>query len=174
MQRHHAFSIDYPHRVREICTSIGVSTPTLSQPFDPDKYVANFSKAIWDTGATGTVITKQVIESLKLQPTGMTNVIGVHGAGTAPTYVVDIILPNKVIVTNLNVIGGKEGSVDVLIGMDIIQLGDFVISNANGKTKFSFCLPSHQNPICLVEKSNRVNEKIEKEHRRQLRRHSSR
>jgi len=31
---------------------------------------------------------------------------------------------------------------DILIGMDIINKGDFAISNRNGKTMFSFRYPS--------------------------------
>lgn len=30
---------------------------------------------------------------------------------------------------------------DIIIGMDIIQTGDFLISNTNGRTTFSFCMP---------------------------------
>ena len=32
--------------------------------------------------------------------------------------------------------------IDVLIGMDIINRGDFAVSNRNGKTMFSFRIPS--------------------------------
>ena len=31
---------------------------------------------------------------------------------------------------------------EILIGMDIIGLGDFAITNKNNKTTLSFCLPS--------------------------------
>jgi hypothetical protein len=37
--------------------------------------------------------------------------------------------------------------VEVLIGMDIISMGDFNISNANGKTLFSFVIPPYKNKI---------------------------
>ena len=38
---------------------------------------------------------------------------------------------------------GKQG-IDVLIGMDIISLGDFAISNYESKTQFSFRIPSQE------------------------------
>ncbi len=38
---------------------------------------------------------------------------------------------------------GKQG-IDVLIGMDIISNGDFAVSNYDGKTYFSFRLPSQE------------------------------
>lgn len=38
---------------------------------------------------------------------------------------------------------GKQG-IDVLIGMDIISNGDFAISNYEGRTQFSFRIPSQE------------------------------
>ena len=91
-------------------------------------------------------------------PTGMTEAHGVHGKSQVNTFIVDILLPNRVCIPNVRVSEGKLlDNVDVLIGMDIIQLGDFAISNTNGKTIFSYCLPPHKNPIDLLEKSNCVN-----------------
>jgi hypothetical protein len=73
---------------------------------------------------------------------------------------VDIGLPNGVCFQN---IVASEGALfnnfDLLIGMDIIQAGDFAIANANGNTTFSFCHPPHNNPVDLLEKSNKVNPK---------------
>ena len=37
---------------------------------------------------------------------------------------------------------GKLNGIDFLIGMDIITLGDFSVTNLNGKTTFSFRYPS--------------------------------
>jgi hypothetical protein len=47
--------------------------------------------------------------------------------------------------------------IDMLIGMDIIQLGDFHISNANGKTHFSFVIPSLPRPYSLAEEADKLN-----------------
>jgi len=43
--------------------------------------------------------------------------------------------------------------VDLLIGMDIIQLGDFVISNGAGKTLFTFAMPPFEDKIDLYKRS---------------------
>lgn len=52
-------------------------------------------------------------------------------------------MPNNVIVQNVIVACADLGiNIDLLIGMDIISLGDFAITNVNGKTIFSFRLPS--------------------------------
>lgn len=50
--------------------------------------------------------------------------------------------------TNWSVMGSKisEQGIDVLIGMDVISKNDFAISNYNGKTQFSFRIPS-QNDV---------------------------
>lgn len=52
-------------------------------------------------------------------------------------------LPNDKIIANLTVVGiDFNDDVDVLIGMDIITLGDFALSNFEGKTVFTFRIPS--------------------------------
>lgn len=49
-------------------------------------------KAQWDTGATGTCISKEVVTQLGLQPTGMINVQTPSGIGTMNKYMVNLIL----------------------------------------------------------------------------------
>lgn len=101
-------------------------------------------KAIWDTGATGTVITKSVAKRLGLIPTGMAEVITANGRAIQKTFTVDIGLPNKVIIQSVIAIevDGLSIDCDALIGMDIITLGDFSITNHKGKTCMSFRVPS--------------------------------
>lgn len=99
---------------------------------------------IWDTGATGSVITKNVVNALQLIPTGVTKVHTANGETTQNTYTVDIILPNSVRVQRVKVteVVDLSGGCDALIGMDIINLGDFSVTNHTGKTCFSFRIPS--------------------------------
>ena len=50
---------------------------------------------------------------------------------------------NEIIIPNILVSCADLGrDLDVLIGMDIISLGDFAITNVGGKTTFSFRFPS--------------------------------
>jgi len=103
-------------------------------------------KAQWDTGATGTCISKQLVSKLELLPTGMIKVQTPSGVGVMNKYMVNLILNNEVRILNLSVMDseiGKQG-IDVLIGMDIIRLGDFSISNFEGRTQFSFRMPSQE------------------------------
>ena len=43
---------------------------------------------------------------------------------------------------------------DIIIGMDIISKGDFAVSNLNGKTSFSFRIPSFGTANFLNEYDN--------------------
>lgn len=155
---HHAFRVEYSGIVRQLITDCHISLPSATNTL-PSRQFLKF-KAIWDTGATNSVITENVVKQMSLQATGMIKARGVHGESLVNTYIVDIGLPNRVCIQNVKVSEGKLiGDVDILIGMDIIQAGDFAICNPNGKTIFSYCLPPHRNPIDLLEKSNKVNPK---------------
>ncbi len=122
--------------------SLGFDPETL-QPENFPTAVVSFT-AIWDTGATASVISQAVVDACGLQPTGMTLVHGVHGPDQAETYLVNIGLPNGVGFVNVPVTKGILGNVQVLIGMDIIRIGDFAITNKDGKTVMSFRTPSQE------------------------------
>jgi len=47
--------------------------------------------------------------------------------------------------------------IDLLIGIDIIQLGDFSISNGGGKTLFTFVIPPFSDKTNLFKKAAEVN-----------------
>lgn len=98
---------------------------------------------IWDTGATNTAISSKVVEKCGLIPTGKATVNTANGENIVNTYIVDIGLPNNVNINGVQVneFTAVEGS-DLLIGMDIMGIGDLAISNYEGKTSFSFRIPS--------------------------------
>lgn len=98
--------------------------------------------ATWDTGATHTMISQNVVDKCGLIPTGIVQVGTAGGIVEANTYIIDLVLPDNMLVQNLNVTCGKLNGTDVLIGMDIIQKGDFAVSNYNSQTKFTFRIPS--------------------------------
>ncbi|MGH2646773.1 MAG: retropepsin-like aspartic protease [Ginsengibacter sp.] len=106
----------------------------------------NFSsvKAIWDTGATGSAITKKVVQQLGLVATGMANVHTANGMALQKTYTIDIGLPNKTVIQGIiaTEIDALTTGCDALIGMDVITLGDFSITNHKGTTCMSFRVPS--------------------------------
>lgn len=121
-----------------IKTSIKVSNPVSNQELN--------SLAIWDTGATNSVITKSAASALGLKPISMTVVNGVHGSKPVNVYYVQITLNNENISIRTQVTECEELSATkdtaMLIGMNVINMGDFCISNYNGKTVMTFRVPS--------------------------------
>ena len=100
--------------------------------------------AIWDTGATDTCVTKRVVDDCALTPTGIKPVQTVNETSLSRTFEVDIILPNQVGIKALSVFEVEylsEGA-NVLIGMDIISSGNFIVSTYDGETSFSFEIPA--------------------------------
>jgi hypothetical protein len=139
----HNFTIAYNGRVNVLVTDIKVSLPVLPN-INPASLPVYSSKAIWDTGASGSVITKKATESLKLLPISKMQVHGVNGSTIQNVYLVSITLPNNVTIGLVRVTecDSLNGPFDVLIGMDIIGLGDFAVSNSNNQTVMSFRIPS--------------------------------
>ena len=115
-------------------------------------------RALWDTGASGSCISKDIVSKLKLIPTGMCTVKTPSGIADVYTYLVNIVLPNSVLIKDVRVMESEIGNqgLGALIGMDIITLGDFALSNKDGKTTFSFQIPS-QTEIDFVEEIKKHN-----------------
>ena len=109
---------------------------------DKDCYV----KALWDTGATTTCISHNVVQKLSLISVGKATMSSTSGKTEVNTYLVDIDLPNDVHIKDVKVCDSEIAAqgFDLLIGMDIINRGDFSVSNCNGKTIFTFRIPSIQ------------------------------
>ena len=134
-----AFTFSSNGRLSELRTDVGIK---------PHRAATNQSifecQAIWDTGATSSVIPSQVVESLGLKPVDVGQFKGFDGKSIlCPIYLVDIALPNKFIVPGVPVAGGPNiTGAEALIGMDIISLGDFAVTNLKSKTQFTFRMPS--------------------------------
>ena len=146
-----AFTTRYSGRARVLHTKVGVCLPITPEESRTQQIQLNTYIAIWDTGATNSAITKNVAEDLKLHPTGIVEVRHAKGKAMTNTYLVNISLPNGVMVgqirvTEADLITNENVSPDqqpqVLIGMDIIGMGDFAVTNLDGKTTLSFRIPS--------------------------------
>ena len=98
---------------------------------------------LWDTGASGSMITARIAQELGLVPTGMQQSLHAQGSSFVNTYLVNVTLLNGIEVFNLKVGEGiLPKGIDMLIGMDIISLGDFALTHKNNGTIFSFQIPS--------------------------------
>ncbi|GAI78519.1 unnamed protein product [marine sediment metagenome] len=117
---------------------------SITGTISPQTLNAKKYSAIWDTGATGTVITQKVVNDLGLKQVGVTQLTTASGKkDDAPLYLVAIFLPNLVYRSELMVVEASvTGNAEVLIGMDIIGSGDFAVTNKDGKTVFTFRMPS--------------------------------
>lgn len=134
-------------KYRELLTNIGISLP-----FDASDEIAiedrderiHSTIALWDTGATNSVVTSATAKALGLKP--ITKVISNHAGGQSEVnvYLVHIFLPNKIIIPNVKVTECNDltGKFGILVGMDIITAGDFSVTNLGGSTVFSFRIPS--------------------------------
>jgi hypothetical protein len=61
------------------------------------------------------------------------------------------LLPSNVAINNVRVTEFLDnGNFEILIGMEIITIGDFAISNKDKKTIVSFRTPPSDNPIDFV------------------------
>lgn len=100
--------------------------------------------ALWDTGATRSVIAHEVAMQMGLASEGKVEIATPSGAAIVDTFLAGIKLPNGVSFDNVLVADSKIGAqnIGLLIGMDIIGLGDFSITHGNGDTTFSFRYPS--------------------------------
>jgi hypothetical protein len=142
----HCFNSAYKGISRVLSNEVFIApayVPKTEKPSEKKKY-----KAIWDTGATMTAISTKIVSECQLKQ------IDIVKCGTAagvvencPVYLISLFLPNGVAFPQLRASEAKLSGADVLIGMDIINTGDFFITNFNGKTVFNFRMPS----LCEVD-----------------------
>jgi predicted aspartyl protease len=139
-----SFTIKYPARANILINDIELSFPFIPGDGKEPPQRCKF-KGIWDTGASGTVISNNVVKKCNLLPIDMINVYTAGGTIKSNVYLVNIFLPNKIMIPQLRVVEGVAISGgDILIGMDIIGRGDFAVTNYNNITIFSFRMPSQE------------------------------
>jgi hypothetical protein len=111
--------------------------------------------ALYDTGATNSVVTPKVVADLQLSSIGA-KTVGVGGGSlTTTSHLVNFGLPNKVMFPMVTVAAMVlAGGIDALIGMDILGAGDFAVTHHGEKTTFSFCVPSRREIDFVKEVQN--------------------
>ncbi len=149
-----AFTVRYSGRSLRLTSEVEIfpafNPAATSSPPQGKKY-----QALYDTGATHSAVSPQVVTDLQLASIGARNV-GVGGGTLATTsHLVNIRLPNMVLfammpVAKMILLGG----IDAIIGMDILGIGDFAVTHHKGKTIFSFCCPSRKEIDFATELQN--------------------
>lgn len=152
----HNFTIVY-NGIKNVIDSVCQLGLPFSGNTVPLDYKCIELRAIWDTGATCSVITIKAAKEIGLLPTSKTIIQGVNSREEKNVFAVSLSLPNRVTIPFVKVVECNElaGDYDVLIGMDIIAHGDFAITNSGGQTVFSFRLPS----ISRIDFTNHENNK---------------
>lgn len=129
-----------------------VAAYDLANPPDPLP-TALSTKALWDTGASKSVLSVDFVKALGLTPVGTREVHHGDGKSVRNTYLVNFGLPNGVQVTGVlaTEFPASHNHFSVLVGMDVIKLGDFAITHVGGKTCASFRTPSCETIDYVVE-----------------------
>jgi len=142
-QQFQAFTLTANGRLRELVTECYIcAAPDPAVVPQGQQLPYKKFQAIWDTGATNTLISQEVVDACGLKPIGITTLRAVGSEKRTNTFLVNILLRNNTAAQNVQVALGDLGNSQVLIGMDIITVGDFAITNVGGKTVFSFRIPS--------------------------------
>ena len=126
----------YDRKARELAIPV-----ILCNPEDPEKVIRD-CVGIIDTGATSSMISADIADRLKLDPVGNISISGVHGTENAKLYQCDIVFGEDHILTRHSVSAAEgDAGFDLLIGMDILSLGELYLVNREGKTFFRFGIP---------------------------------
>nr|WP_315421727.1 SEC-C metal-binding domain-containing protein [uncultured Pedobacter sp.] len=139
--------------LRELKTEIGACPAFNASTGGTHPKIEHFV-GLWDTGASGSAISKSIVDKLGLKPVGQSKSYHANGMSIVNVYYINIFLPNQVGFQFIQVTEGKLEGFDMLIGMDIITMGDFSITNVGGKTMFSFRVPSIKSIDYTVEESD--------------------
>ena len=126
--------------VRRIKTPVTITNLDTGQTIDV--------LGVWDTGAESSVLRQDIVESIGLKQRGYKTIIGVTGQSVRNTYFANVKLNNQDISFDMEITGvdliSSDAQEAMLIGMDVIQQGDFSISNFEGKTVMTFRRPSQR------------------------------
>jgi hypothetical protein len=152
---HYSFKNEYPNLTFKLTNEAYL----FNVPSDVKKDGIK-ATALWDTGATRSAITPAMAKILHLTPIDRVRVNGINNTSMADVVNLSIGLPNLVMVKDVDVmVCNLVRDIDLLIGMDIILLGDFSICNGGGKTLFSFVIPPFENKTDYCEKAIAINKR---------------
>ncbi len=136
-----------------------LSEINLTTPLDLEGKNAVKCSGIWDTGSHGCVISSKLIKSLKPPFIGFKLMSGVLVKGWSPEYLLNIHFSDGFVIKGVGACEGSNLDKDeFLIGMDIINMGDFAITNTNQKTAFSYRIPSAGRINFQAEKNKAIKE----------------
>jgi predicted aspartyl protease len=152
-----ALTLRAPGIARSIVIPVVASqSKTLCQKFGLERTDADVL-ALIDTGATNTSISNKLAASLGLETIAQCRVDAAGGTHRANVYSIDVLLRNMVNFTNIRAAEFIKTIqiFDIIIGMDILTMGDLAITNHNHRTVLSFRVPPNTKHIDFVSAANK-------------------
>jgi hypothetical protein len=148
--QYNGFTLHASPPPRELLTPVKIRIPLIYQGVSHD-WINTI--ALWDTGATNSVIRDELAKKLSLSTIGKAKTWGIHGPEVVDVFLLDILLMERVQFTSWRVSVGDTGPAlpnkeppGVIIGMDIITQGDLTLMRSPTETLFSFIIPSIHDP----------------------------
>lgn len=152
-----AFTIAFNGLANRIITDVEI-IPGFDPAAPPNPLPTGIkTTALWDTGASNSVISRDLAHRLGLTAVGKTRVNHAGGFDDSPTYLVNFGLPNRVGLAGIIVTEFPHlaGSFEAIIGMDILMNGDFAVTHVGQLSCMSFRVPSVKT-IDYVLEANKV------------------
>jgi hypothetical protein len=121
---------------KRIITPVNIYNVLIDKP----KY--STENALWDTGATISAITPKLVRELSFIPAGTIAISGITGALDVKFVLAAIQFPDGILRKNIKMaVCDFSQEINIILGMDIITLGDFQLLHGNNSTVFSFTSP---------------------------------
>lgn len=131
-----ACSLYFDTLAREIAVPVSIHT---MQDMKAGEDAERSCKAIFDTGATSSMISSDIAHALGLQSIDTALVTGIHGTERVPIYTVDVRFKGGFILSSLKVAeADADAGFDILLGMDVIARGAMLLSSHDKRTLFAF------------------------------------
>jgi predicted aspartyl protease len=150
-----AITIHLPDKQKQsVLFEIQLGVSVLIDGYPKDRQMGMKSMALIDTGSTGSCISRSFASSAQLKSFKIIKVLGAHGFAFVPVYLVDVLLPNGILFSNMEAAEFYGGNnFDFIIGMNILRKGDMALSNAHGEMVFSFRIPPAETHIDFAKEA---------------------
>lgn len=146
---HSTLSFYFDQKSKKIITPVNL----YSIPFN--SLLSLSTNALWDTGASVSAITPDIMNKLNVTPVDKKTIAGIHSTQVVDIVYITVELPNGVIKRNIETaVCNIPSNVGMILGMDIILLGDLALSNGNSQTLFSFAYPPFKEKIDFSKRRN--------------------
>jgi predicted aspartyl protease len=150
--KYRALTIKSPGVARSVIMPVVASQyARLCEEYGLEKVDADVY-ALVDTGATNTAISNTLAASLKLSIVDQCSVKAAGGTHRSNIYLIDVLLRDMIKFTNIRATEfvKTDDQFDIILGMDVLMLGDLALTNHNHQTFLSFKVPPGAEHIDFV------------------------